>query len=99
MGDGVGRHPVQVYESLAMTAFLLAWLAWLATRAPWAMRRGFYALCVAYGLQRFAWEFLKPYPTLLGPFNLFHILCAGLVAYGVLFHRSDLARERAAAPA
>ena len=27
--------------------------------------------------QRFLWEFLKPYQTLLGPFNLFHFICAG----------------------
>jgi prolipoprotein diacylglyceryltransferase len=37
-----------------------------------------------YGLQRFAWEFLKPYGTLIGPFTLFHILSATLVAYSVV---------------
>ena len=94
LGDGVGRHPVQVYESLSMALFLLVWLAGLASRAPWAMRRGFYVLCVAYGAQRFVWEFLKPYPRLIGPFNVFHLLCTGLVIYGVVFFISDLARER-----
>ena len=94
LGDGVGRHPVEVYESLCMAGFLVAWLWGLEVRAPWAMRRGFYALCVCYGLQRFAWEFLKPYPRLVGPFNVFHLLCAGLVVYGVIFYRADLARER-----
>ena len=44
-----------------MLAFLSAWLAGLGLRSPWAMRRGFYALCVWYGAQRFAWEFLKPF--------------------------------------
>jgi hypothetical protein len=34
-----------------------------------------------YGAQRFAWEFLKPYGTLIGPFTLFHLLSAALVAY------------------
>ena len=99
LGDGVGRHPVQVYESLCMAGFLAAWLWGLKARASWAMRRGFYALCVCYGLQRFAWEFLKPYPRLLGPFNVFHILCAGLVTYGVVFYTLDLARERRGGPA
>lgn len=94
LGDGVGRHPVEVYESLAMSLFLLAWLAGLAVRAPWAMRRGFYVLCVTYGVQRFLWEFLKPYPRLIGPFNLFHLLCAGLVVYGVVYFHADHARER-----
>ena len=40
------------------------------------------ALQVFYGAQRFVWEFLKPYPTLIGPFNHFHLMSAGLVIYG-----------------
>ena len=95
LGDGVSRHPVQVYESLAMVAFLAAYLAGLAFRTPWAMRRGFYALAIWYGTQRFAWEFLKPYPGLVGPLNLFHLICAGLIVYGVTYYRRDLADERA----
>ena len=98
LGDHVSRHPVQVYESLCMGAFLAVWLLGLKARAPWAMRRGFYALCVWYGVQRFAWEFLKPYPPVLGPFNVFHILCAGLIAYGFVYYARDLARDRGDAP-
>lgn len=92
LGDGVGRHPVQVYESASMLLFLLVWLAGLRVRAPWAMRRGFYGLCVWYGCQRFAWEFLKPYPRVVGPFDLFHILCGALVAYGLVYFVRDRAR-------
>jgi len=62
LGDGIGRHPVQAYESLAMAAFLALYLEGLARRRAWALRRGFYALCLWYGLTRFGWEFLKPYP-------------------------------------
>jgi hypothetical protein len=94
LGDGIGRHQVELYESGAMALFLAAYLWGLKVRAPWALRRGFYAMCVWYGVQRFAWEFLKPYPTLFGPFNLFHLLCGGLVAYGWLYWRGDLRRER-----
>jgi uncharacterized membrane protein YeaQ/YmgE (transglycosylase-associated protein family) len=96
LGDGISRHPVQVYESLAMALFLALYVSGLAARAPWAMRRSFYALCIWYGAQRFAWEFLKPYPTLIGPFNLFHVLCGGLIAYGWLYWLGDLRRERGA---
>jgi uncharacterized membrane protein YeaQ/YmgE (transglycosylase-associated protein family) len=96
LGDGVSRHPVQIYESLSMALFLAVYVWGLSRRAPWAMRRGFYVLCVWYGAQRFAWEFLKPYPLVVGPFNLFHLLSAGLVAYGVVYYLRDLADERAA---
>lgn len=94
LGDGIGRHPVQVYESLAMAAFLTLYLEGLARRRPWALRRGFYAMCIWYGASRFVWEFLKPYPTLIGPLNLFHILSAGLVVYGWVYYRGDLARSQ-----
>lgn len=94
LGDGIGRHPVQLYESAAMALFLGVYLAALARRRPWAMRRGFYVLCVWYGAQRFAWEFLKPYPPVVGPFNLFHLLCLGLVGYGWISIASDRRRQR-----
>jgi prolipoprotein diacylglyceryltransferase len=85
LGDGVARHPVQVYESLAMLAFLVAYVAALRVRAKWALAHGFYAMAIFYGAQRFVWEFLKPYPTLIGPFNLFHFIALGLLGYGCVF--------------
>lgn len=95
LGDGVGRHPVQAYESLAMALFLAAYLEGLGRRRAWAMRRGFYALCIWYGATRFGWEFLKPYPPLVGPLNLFHILCGGLAAYGWIYWRRSLRGDHA----
>jgi len=94
LGDGIGRHPVQVYESAAMAASLSAFVFGLQRRAPWAMRHGFYWLAITYGAQRFVWEFLKNYPTLIGPFNHFHLMCVGLVIYGAAM----IARDRRAAP-
>ena len=98
LGDGVSRHPVQIYESLSMALFLAVYIWGLAGRAPWAMRRGFYVLCAWYGLQRFAWEFLKPYPSVVGPFNVFHLLCGGLIVYGLVYFVRDRADERANEP-
>ena len=82
-GDGISRHPVQLYESFTMGAFLLVALVLIGRRQPFFMRNGFYLLVLTYGAQRFVWEFLKPYGTILGPFNLFHFLCAGLVIYSL----------------
>ncbi len=94
LGDGVARHPVQVYESLSVALFLLVYLISLARRSPWAMRRGFYVFVAWYGAQRFVWEFLKPYPKLIGPLNLFHLISAGLAVYGCVWFARDL-RHRA----
>ena len=83
-GDGVLRHPVQIYESLTLGAFLLVALIMIGRRLRFFMTNGFYLLVLTYGLQRFLWEFLKPYGTLVGPFNLFHFICAGLVIYSLV---------------
>jgi len=80
-GDGISRHPVQIYESLSMFFFLTIYLFAIARRSPLFLGQGFYLFVGYYALQRFLWEFLKPYPALVGPFDLFQILCAALLFY------------------
>lgn len=96
-GDGIWRHPVQLYESGAMLVFLTVYLRGIARGSPLFLRQGFYLFVGWYALQRFAWEFLKPYPVLAGPFNLFHLICLALLAYSFFMMRQthDL---RAAVP-
>ena len=85
LGDGVPRHPVQLYESAAMLAFLAVYLAALARRAAWTRGRAFYLFILFYAAQRFAWEFLKPYPRLLGPLDIFQLLGLAMMAYALWF--------------
>jgi hypothetical protein len=87
LGDGIGRHPVQLYESLTMLGFLLVYLRARYRNADWARLHAFHALICVYAAQRFAWEFLKPYPPLVGPFNLFHFLMLGLFVYAIIWWR------------
>ena len=82
-GDGVMRHPVQLYESLTMAAFLVVALVLIGRRNAWFLKNGFYVMVLVYAAQRFLWEFLKPYGTAVGMFNLFHLICAGLVIYSL----------------
>lgn len=91
LGDGIARHPVQVYESLAMAGFLAVYWRALLSGRDWAVRHGFHAFILAYAAQRFAWEFLKPYPSVIGGLNLFHLLMLGLAVYAVVW----IARDRA----
>jgi prolipoprotein diacylglyceryltransferase len=85
LGDGVPRHPVQLYESLALLAFLAVYLVALGRRAAWTRKRAFYLFILFYAAQRFVWEFLKPYPDLVGPLNLFQLLCLALILYALVF--------------
>jgi prolipoprotein diacylglyceryltransferase len=86
-GDGIARHPVQLYESAAMVAFLIVFLREIARSSEFVLRNGFYLFVAWYAAQRFAWEFLKPYPAVAGPFNIFHLICIGLFAYSVFMLR------------
>jgi phosphatidylglycerol:prolipoprotein diacylglycerol transferase len=82
-GDGIPRHPVQLYESLSMLGFLALYLDRISRGSPLFVRQGFYLFVGWYAIQRFFWEFLKPYPSLLGPFNTFHFVCLALLLYSV----------------
>jgi phosphatidylglycerol:prolipoprotein diacylglycerol transferase len=88
-GDGIRRHPVQLYESAAMLLFLTVYLAALARDSPFMRRQGFYLFVGWYAVQRFAWEFLKPYPALIGPLNIFHLICIVLVVYALFMMRQN----------
>lgn len=87
LGDGVARHPVALYEALGMAFFGLFYARSRLRNADWAMYHGFHAVILFYAIQRFLWEFLKPYPTLLGPLNIFHLLAVGLGIYALIWWR------------
>jgi len=88
-GDGIPRHPVQLYESAAMLAFLAIYLREIARGSDLFLRQGFYLFVGWYAAQRFAWEFLKPYPGLAGPLNIFHLICLVLFAYALFMMRRN----------
>src|SRR4051812_13071808 len=98
-GDGVMRHPVQLYESAAMAGFAAVYAWRVLNLDRFWIEQGFYLAVGWYGLQRFVWEFLKPYGTLIGPFTLFHFLSAAVFFYAVAMIASapkqDMTHERA----
>lgn len=93
LGDGIGRHPVQLYESAAMAIFAAIYVAAGTRNATWARDHAFHAMIIYYACQRFLWEFLKPYPAVLGPLDVFHLLMLGLIAYGVFWWRTERRSE------
>src|SRR6201998_2044059 len=83
-GDGVLRHPVQLYESVAMAAFAVFYVAAVLRPDDYVITNGFYLALAFYGAQRFIWEFLKPYGALIGPLTLFHLLSLSVLLYAVV---------------
>jgi len=88
-GDGIARHPVQLYESFAMLLFFVAFTVGAVRRNRRVLHGGFYLFALYYAGQRFVWEFLKPYAIVIGPLNLFHLLCLALAAYALAMLRRN----------
>jgi len=88
-GDGMHRHPVQLYEALIMLLFLAVFHINYQNHSGFWQNSGFYVFVLFYVSQRFFLEFLKPYPELLAGLNLFQWLCLLLLLYGgVMLSRS-----------
>jgi len=83
-GDGVPRHPVQLYESVAMAGFALAYVRYATRGNTFVIENGFHLAVGFYGAQRFALEFVKPYGALVGPLTLFHLLSAAIIIYAII---------------
>jgi len=84
-GDGIARHPVQLYESVAMFGFFLFSL-WLYRHDRDVFeKRAFYLFVLFYATQRFTWEFLKPYATVAFGLNLFQLVALMLIVYAMIY--------------
>jgi prolipoprotein diacylglyceryltransferase len=83
-GDHIPRHPVQLYESITLLIFLLILLASYPQHKLFWQRKGFFVFILIYAAQRFLWEFLKPYPTLISHLNLFHLLALCMMLYAIV---------------
>jgi phosphatidylglycerol---prolipoprotein diacylglyceryl transferase len=78
-GDGIRRHPTQLYEIAAMALLALA-IRWLARR-PHRTGDLFRLFLTSYLAWRFAIDFLKPEPRLLGFTTIQWASLAGLIFY------------------
>jgi prolipoprotein diacylglyceryltransferase len=94
-GDGIARHPVQLYESASMAAFAIFYVVAVVRQNGFVVTNGFYLALGYYGLQRFIWEFFKPYGAVFGSLTLFHLLSLTLLLYAVfMLATAPLARSR-----
>ena len=84
-GDGVLRHPVQLYESAMMFGFFLYSMWIYKHHRAYFEAKIFYLFVPFYATQRFIWEFLKPYETVVFGLNVFQIICLALMVYAIIY--------------
>lgn len=83
-GDGVLRHPVQLYESIAMAGFATLYLAMMMSGSRRWKHDGFYYAVGFYAAQRFLLEYWKPYGDVVAGLTIFQILSLALLAYAIV---------------
>ena len=84
-GDGVLRHPVQLYESFTMGLFFFYALYLYLKKRAYFEAYIFYQFILLYATQRFVWEFLKPYETVGVGLNVFQFFSLGLMVYALYY--------------
>ena len=84
-GDGLFRHPVQLYESAVMFLFFLYVVYIYFKDRVYFEKNIFYQFILLYAVQRFIWEFLKPYETVFLGLNSFQFFCLGLLIYAIYY--------------
>lgn len=85
-GDGIPRHPTQLYE-IALCLLLIAWLVW-RRRLPYTQGDLFKGFMIGYLAFRFLVEFVKPYPTPYLGLGAIQVACLA----GLLYYARDVAR-------
>ena len=78
-GDGIPRHPTQLYEVLFLG--LLALLLWRRSRRPYPTGDLFKGFMVGYLGWRFLIDFVKPYPAVFLGLGSIQWVCLLTVAY------------------
>ena len=86
-GDGLLRHPVQLYESVTMFLFFIYVIVLFQYNKQHFEQKIFYEFILVYDIQRFVWEFLKPYEEVLWGLNIFQLLNIVLVFYAIYYLR------------
>ena len=88
-GDGILRHPVQLYESFTMFLFFIYVVYVYFNHKNYFEKNIFYQFILLYATQRFVWEFVKPYEKVFWEFNVFQLFCLGLIFYAVYHLRRN----------
>ena len=83
------KHDTPLDSRFIRGLFNVYYTAVMFTSTVAAASYGFYVFAGFYGIQRFLWEFLKPYPPVIGPLNIFHLICIVLVGYSLFMMRQQ----------
>jgi prolipoprotein diacylglyceryltransferase len=94
--SGIERWPAPHVEAV-FQLLMLGLLAWMR-RTGLGRDRLFYAYLIAYGTFRFAHEFLRATPRMVGPFSGYHLIALLMATLGTIMWRRRTQERRLADP-
>ncbi len=81
-GDGIRRHPTQLYESVFMLLLAAGLALWQwRSRIGWRTGRVFRVFMLCYCAWRFCVEFIKPTDKWIGGLSVIQVFSLGVCAY------------------
>ncbi|MDD5770033.1 MAG: prolipoprotein diacylglyceryl transferase [Candidatus Gracilibacteria bacterium] len=82
-GNGVLRHPTQIYEILVLLFIGVLLVLGLKYKRDYWLRNGFFIFCLVYFLYRFFVGFIMPYSHFWVGMNSYQIISIGMIIYAV----------------
>lgn len=82
-GDGIPRHPLQIYEILVLAIFFILFCFFLRYRKDWTLKNGFFLFIFVYFIYRLLVGFISPYSHFWLWLNTYQVLSIWMVGYSL----------------
>ncbi len=82
-GDGIARHPLQIYEILTLTIFFIIFCFLLKYKKDWILKNGFFLFTLVYFVYRFLVGFISPYSHFWLWLNTYQVISIGMIWYSI----------------
>ncbi|MDD2871964.1 MAG: prolipoprotein diacylglyceryl transferase [Candidatus Gracilibacteria bacterium] len=82
-GDGILRHPTQIYEIIVLLLIFIIFVIGINTKKEWWINNGFFIFTLIYFTYRFLVGFVMPYSHFWFGLNSIQVVSIGMIVYSV----------------
>lgn len=89
-GDGITRHPLQIYEITILSIFFIFFIFLLQYKRDWLLKNGFFLFTLTYFSYRFVIWFISPYSHFWWWLNTYQVISLGMIMYSLYKIKNNL---------
>lgn len=82
-GDGILRHPTQIYEIIVLLLIFIIFVIWINTKKEWWINNWFFIFTLIYFTYRFLVWFVMPYSHFWFWLNTIQVVSIWMIVYSV----------------